>query len=71
MQVQSDGPLKLAAINGNNRQEMRGVARVEGEIAEQSTLHQMLGNGIMMITISPAEGERYQGVVSLEGETLA
>jgi molecular chaperone Hsp33 len=71
VQVQGDGPLKLAVINGNNRQEMRGVARVEGEIVTDSTLHQMLGNGIMVITISPSEGERYQGVVGLEGETLA
>jgi molecular chaperone Hsp33 len=71
VQVQGDGPLKLAVINGNNRQEMRGVARVEGEISADSTLHQMLGNGIMVITISPSEGERYQGVVGLEGETLA
>ncbi|HGM5491996.1 TPA: Hsp33 family molecular chaperone HslO [Serratia fonticola] len=71
VQVQGDGPLKLAVINGNNRQEMRGVARVESEIAADSTLHQMLGNGIMVITISPSEGERYQGVVGLEGETLA
>lgn len=71
VQVQGDGPLKLAVINGNNRQEMRGVARVEGEIVTDSTLHQMLGNGIMVTTISPSEGERYQGVVGLEGETLA
>ncbi|MFN3068623.1 Hsp33 family molecular chaperone HslO [Serratia sp. J2] len=71
VQVQGDGPLKLAVINGNNRQEMRGVARFEGEIVTDSTLHQMLGNGIMVITISPSEGERYQGVVGLEGETLA
>jgi molecular chaperone Hsp33 len=31
----------------------------------------MIGNGYMVITISPTEGERYQGVVDLEGETLA
>ena len=29
----------------------------------------MIGNGVMVITISPTEGERYQGVVGLEGET--
>lgn len=71
VQLQGDGPLKLAVINGNNRQEMRGVARVVGDIAADSTLHQMLGKGIMVITISPAEGERYQGIVSLDGATLA
>lgn len=71
VQLQGDGPLKLAVINGNNRQEMRGVARTQAPIADDSTLHQMIGNGVMVITISPTEGERYQGVVGLEGETLA
>ncbi|HDJ1442101.1 TPA: Hsp33 family molecular chaperone HslO [Serratia rubidaea] len=71
VQLQGDGPLKLAVINGNNQQEMRGVARLQGDIAEGSTLQQMIGNGVMVITITPAAGERYQGVVALEGETLA
>lgn len=71
VQLQGDGPLKLAVINGNNKQEMRGVARLQGDIAADSSLKQMIGNGYMVITISPTEGERYQGVVDLEGETLA
>ncbi|NMP28453.1 Hsp33 family molecular chaperone HslO [Rahnella sp. SAP-1] len=71
VQLQGDGPLKLAVINGNNLQEMRGVARLQGEIAPDSSLKQMIGSGYMVITISPTEGERYQGVVGLEGETLA
>lgn len=71
VQLQGDGPLNLAVINGNNRQEMRGVARMQGEIAPESTLKEMVGNGYLVITISPAAGERYQGVVGLEGETLA
>lgn len=71
VQLQGDGPLKLAVINGNNLQEMRGVARLQGDIAADSTLKQMIGNGYMVITIAPSEGERYQGVVGLEGDTLA
>ncbi|WP_437612672.1 Hsp33 family molecular chaperone HslO [Erwinia sp. V71] len=71
VQLQGDGPLNLAVINGNNRQEMRGVARMQGEIAEGSSLKEMVGNGYLVITISPEKGERYQGVVGLEGDTLA
>ncbi|KAA8996379.1 Hsp33 family molecular chaperone HslO [Affinibrenneria salicis] len=71
VQLQGDGPLKLAVINGNNQQEMRGVARLQGEIAADSSLHEMAGNGYLVITITPADGERYQGVVGLEGETIA
>ncbi|QHM77184.1 33 kDa chaperonin [Mixta theicola] len=71
VQLQGDGALSLAVINGNNRQEMRGVARMQGDIAPGSTLKEMVGNGYLVITISPEKGERYQGVVGLEGETLA
>ncbi|WP_312241979.1 Hsp33 family molecular chaperone HslO [Pantoea sp.] len=71
VQLQGDGPLSLAVINGNNRQELRGVARVQGDIAPDSSLKSMVGNGYLVITIAPEKGERYQGVVGLEGETLA
>ncbi|WJV54242.1 Hsp33 family molecular chaperone HslO [Prodigiosinella aquatilis] len=71
VQLQGDGPLKLAVINGNHQQKMRGVARLQGEIAEGSTLREMVGNGYLVITITPTEGERYQGVVGLDGEDVA
>lgn len=73
VQLQGDGPLTLAVINGNNRQELRGVARVKegAEIAPGSTLKEMTGNGYLIITITPEKGERYQGVVGLEADTLA
>ncbi|MEQ9889077.1 Hsp33 family molecular chaperone HslO [Pectobacterium zantedeschiae] len=71
VQLQGDGPLKLAVINGNHQQQMRGVARLQGEIAPGSSLKEMVGNGYLVITITPTDGERYQGVVGLEGETVA
>ncbi|KNC90189.1 Hsp33 family molecular chaperone HslO [Trabulsiella odontotermitis] len=71
VQLQGDGPMTLAVINGDNNQQLRGVARVQGEIPEEASLKTLVGNGYLVITISPEEGERYQGVVGLEGETLA
>ncbi|AYN28528.1 MULTISPECIES: Hsp33 family molecular chaperone HslO [Buttiauxella] len=71
VQLQGDGPMNLAVINGNNNQQMRGVARYKGEIPADADLKTLVGNGYLVITITPAEGERYQGVVGLEGDTLA
>ncbi|MDC9592947.1 Hsp33 family molecular chaperone HslO [Xenorhabdus sp. IM139775] len=71
VQIQGDGPVKLAVINGNNLQQMRGTARIDGEVNAASSLHDMIGKGYMVITVTPTEGERYQGVVALEGHTLA
>ncbi len=71
VQLQGDGPMTLAVINGNNQQQLRGVARVQGDVPEDADLKTLVGNGYLVITIAPAEGERYQGVVGLEGDTLA
>ena len=71
VQLQGDGPMNMAVINGNNQQQMRGVARVQGDVPKGADLKTLVGNGFLVITITPDEGERYQGVVGLEGDTLA
>ncbi|MCL9780307.1 Hsp33 family molecular chaperone HslO [Vibrio sp. S4M6] len=71
LQLQGDGPVSLVVINGNNEQQVRGIARWEGDIAADASLHDMLGKGHLVITIEPKQGERYQGVVGLEGDNLA
>ncbi len=70
LQIQGDGPLKLAVIHGNQHQQIRGIARLSGDIATGCSFREMTGNGVLAITITPAQGERYQGVVSLTGATL-
>ncbi|MGX1923689.1 Hsp33 family molecular chaperone HslO [Vibrio sp. NH-7] len=71
MQLQGDGPVSLAVINGDHDQKIRGVARWEGDIAEDASIHDMMGKGYLVITIEPKKGERYQGIVALEGDNLA
>ncbi|MYM60831.1 Hsp33 family molecular chaperone HslO [Vibrio sp. OCN044] len=71
MQLQGDGPVSLAVINGDNDQKVRGVARWEGNIKDDASIHDMMGKGYLVITIEPKNAERYQGIVALEGDTLA
>ncbi|NMP16998.1 Hsp33 family molecular chaperone HslO [Thalassotalea sp. Y01] len=70
VQIQGDGPVKYAVINGNHQQQMRGIAKVDGTI-EGDSLQQMLGKANMVITVIPNKGERYQGIVALQGDSLA
>ena len=70
VQLQGDGPLSLAVINANQDQEMRGTARVQGDTAGLS-FNELIGKGHLMITISPEEGERYQGIVALDKASLS
>lgn len=71
VQVQGSGPVSLAVINGNNHQQLRGVARWDGELADDASLGDLFGQGYIVITLTPDEGERYQGVVALDKPTLA
>jgi len=70
VQIQGDGPLSMAVINANQSLEIRGTARYEGNTAGLSFL-QLVGKGTLMITISPENGEPYQGIVALEKDSLA
>lgn len=70
VQLQGDGPIGYMAVNGNNLQEMRGIARMNRE-TDATSLQDLIGKGNMVITIRPKNGEPYQGVVALEEETLA
>jgi len=70
VQLQGDGPIGYLAVNGNNRQEMRGIARMASD-TNATTLKELIGKGNMVITIRPSNGEPYQGVVALEQDTLA
>ncbi|MEJ6476014.1 Hsp33 family molecular chaperone HslO [Pseudoalteromonas piscicida] len=70
VQLQGDGPVKYAVINGNHKQQMRGVARLQSEVTG-SSIPDLIGKGYMVITITPIKGERYQGIVPLTKESLA
>lgn len=70
VQIQGDGALKLALVNGSDQQKIRALARLNGDIHEDMTLQQMVGKGVLVITIAPTEGERYQGVIALDKPTI-
>ncbi|MFM2475864.1 Hsp33 family molecular chaperone HslO [Celerinatantimonas sp. MCCC 1A17872] len=73
VQLQGTGALHYVAINGNNQQKMRGVARWDEQRYQDSdSLETLVGdNARLVITIAPANGERYQGIVALAPEGVA
>lgn len=70
VQLQSEGVIKYIVVNGTDEQKMRGIARWQGEVLDQD-FSQLFEKGILVITITPKEGERYQGVVALDKPSLA
>lgn len=70
VQLQGDGPLNFVAVNGNHKQELRGIARLRSEL-DHTDLRSMIGKGQLIITLTPDSGERYQGVVSGNAGSIA
>lgn len=71
LQVTGNGPLNLLVVQAGGRGTVRGLARWQSEVPEAGLAAQF-GDGRMVITIDPGEGrDRYQGIVPLEGESLA
>ena len=73
VQIQGDGPVGYMSVNGDNNQQVRGIAKLKPgqEQTDANSLHELIGKGTMVITIRPEKGEAYQGVVALEQATLA
>jgi molecular chaperone Hsp33 len=70
VQIQGDGPVRFVAVNGNHKQEFRGMVRLQKEI-QQDDFKALIGNGHMLVTITPDQGERYQGIIPLVGDKLS
>ena len=72
LQARSDGPVPLLMIECTSDREIRGLARFNAEqITPDATLADLMLNGVLAITIDPAVGKRYQGIVDLDGKTLS
>jgi molecular chaperone Hsp33 len=68
----SSGPLRLLLAQCTHRHAVRGVARHEAPAAGPAPAAGLFGDGQLAVTIDQAEGgERYQGVVPLDGAGLA
>lgn len=71
MQIQGNGPLKLLMAECTEGGTMRALAQWRGDVAH-APLAELVGGGKFVMTIDPQNSrERYQGVVQLEGGTVA
>jgi molecular chaperone Hsp33 len=71
LQIQGDGPLHLIVVQCTSDRTLRGLARWNAHVPD-AQLSEMVGDGRLTITIDPGQGgERYQGIVALDGGSLA
>ena len=70
LQARSEGQVPLLMAECSSRRELRAIARGAGE-ATSDQFNELLAGGQLVITIDPARGNRYQGIVPLLPESLA
>lgn len=76
LQIQGRGTLKLLVVECSRQQAsddmtIRATAKF-GEDIPEGTLQELIGEGHFVITLDPKDGgEGYQGIVPLEGESVA
>ncbi|MHB8284731.1 MAG: Hsp33 family molecular chaperone [Caulobacteraceae bacterium] len=79
VQAQGDGPVAYVVADYDTSGGLRGYCKFDAErVAEVSTgfarpgASTLLGGGLFIMTVDPINAkDRYQGVVAIEGETLA
>ncbi|MBP8020502.1 MAG: 33 kDa chaperonin [Pseudomonadota bacterium] len=73
LQARGNGALKMMMAECNHHHEIRGIAQLDehATFTHDASLKNCLGEGILVITLEPEHGQRYQGVVPLEGETIS
>ncbi|WP_082866126.1 Hsp33 family molecular chaperone HslO [Marinomonas gallaica] len=73
IQCKGEGQLKTLMAECDEQQNLRAIAQWDEAQAfpEQASLKELLANGYLVITIEPRQGNRYQGIVEIVGDSLA
>ena len=72
LQARSNGAVPLLMVECSSARELRGIARYESaQLGELATLSELMPDGVLAITVEPTQGQRYQGIVDLDGADLA
>jgi len=74
IEVRGQGALSLLMAESNPGGELRAIARLAEEAAipeGRAGFRELVGEGQIMITLDPTDGQRYQGIVALEHDSLS
>lgn len=70
LQIQGRGAIRLLVVECSGDLKLRATAKWDGAL--EGTFSELVGDGRFVITLDPKDGQQaYQGVVALEGESIA
>ena len=70
VQLKGSGPVSLLVADCNSEGQVRATAQWQDLGAAQS-FQDLVGTGYLAVTADPEQGERYQGIVPLDGSSLS
>lgn len=72
LQTKTDGPVSTLVVQNDGPGALRGYAAFDAERVREYRGASLLGTGHLAMTIDPGgDRDRYQGIVALEGQSLA
>jgi molecular chaperone Hsp33 len=72
LQIQGKGPVSYAVVDATHSLTFRGVARWDENLPQlPDNFAELCAKAVLVITLTPSEGERYQGVVALDKASFA
>lgn len=72
LQARSSGAVPLLMVECSSDRQVRGLARYSAEaIGAGAGMQELMPEGVLTLTVDPVKGQRYQGIVALEGVNLA
>ncbi len=77
LQARGDGDIALLMAETNHLGHFRGIVRlqpdkdIDVDSLQEKNLQELIGNGVLTITIDPEKGKRYQGIVPVDSPSLS
>lgn len=77
LQIRGTQPVTMLVVQATSEGDIRGIAKWQGEILDNTPFSELFGAGTMVISVEnnpkseARKSEQYQSLVSLEGDSLA
>ena len=72
LQASSSGAVPLLMVECSSERDVRAIARYHADqLGDAVGLRELMPDGVLALTVDPRHGQRYQGIVALDGDTLA
>ncbi len=75
LQIRGNGIIPVIMAEATHERKIRGIVQGDPNVNfdeyADAELRELVGDGVLTITIDPTDGQRYQGIIAIDGTNLA